>query len=247
MEKSCWKVGELARQTGLSVRMLHHYDQIGLLVPARRSEAGYRLYDTADIARLQQITSLRQLGFSLTEIRHLLDRPTVSPLRIVELHLSRLEEQIALQRQLIERLRALAWRLSTAEEVSAAAFTQIIEVMTMVENIGKYYTPEQLAELAQRREQVGEERIREVEAEWPKLIVQMRAAMERGADPASEEVQALAVRWKALVDEFTGGNPAIAQSLRTMYQNEPAVREFAGVDGTLFAYAGKAIAVLNDS
>ncbi|MBF2016646.1 MAG: MerR family transcriptional regulator [Rivularia sp. T60_A2020_040] len=58
------KIGKLAKQTGISVRTLHYYDEIGLLSPSGRTEADYRLYAEADIVRLQQIISLRQLGFS---------------------------------------------------------------------------------------------------------------------------------------------------------------------------------------
>src|SRR6476646_6711292 len=64
-----WKVGELAKRTGVSVRALHHYDEIGLLSASLRSESGYRLYTEADVIRLQQIRSLRSLGFSLDESR----------------------------------------------------------------------------------------------------------------------------------------------------------------------------------
>ncbi|HKO00391.1 MAG TPA: MerR family transcriptional regulator, partial [Thermoanaerobaculia bacterium] len=74
MTHDLFKVGELAKRTGMSVRTLHHYDAIGLLQPSRRSESGHRLYDRDDVARLQQIKSLRQLGFALDEIRELLDR-----------------------------------------------------------------------------------------------------------------------------------------------------------------------------
>jgi DNA-binding transcriptional MerR regulator len=62
------KVGELARWTGLIVRTLHHYDAIGLLKPSLHTEAGYRLYTAGDIARLQQVLSQRQLGFSLDQV-----------------------------------------------------------------------------------------------------------------------------------------------------------------------------------
>lgn len=241
MRSQRWKVGELARQTGLSVRTLHHYDEIGLLVPSERSEAGYRLYAVEDVARLQQIKSLRQLGFSLEEIGALLDRPNLSPLHIVEMHLGRLEEQLALQRHLAERLRALAWKLSTAEQVSAAEFMQTIEVMTMLEKFGEYFTPEQTDEIRQRGEQAGQVRIRQAESEWAELIVQMRTAMEGGIDPGGEEVQVLARRWQALVAEFTGGDPGIERSLQTMYQNESSVRESVGLDADLFAYVGKAL------
>jgi DNA-binding transcriptional MerR regulator len=229
-----WKVGELARRTGLSVRALHHYDAIGLLSPSRRSESGYRLYVAEDVARLQQIKSLRQLGFSLEEIRALLAKPDISPVRVIELHLSRLEEQIGLQQRLLERLRMLALRLSAAEDISAAEFMDTIEVMTMVENAEKYYSPEQLAELRERAKQVGSERMHAVEAEWPVLIAEVRAEMERGTDPADPHVQTLARRWRGLIEEFTGGNPEIANSLRTMKRS--------GLDADLQAYVGRMIA-----
>src|SRR5262249_28935324 len=98
------KVGELARRTGLTVRTLHHYDAIGLLKPSLHTEAGYRLYTAGDIARLQQVLSLRQLGFSLEEVRDCLDRPGFSPLEVIGLHLARLRGEIELQQKLCERL-----------------------------------------------------------------------------------------------------------------------------------------------
>ena len=98
------KVGELARRTGLTVRTLHHYDEIGLLQPSLHTEAGHRLYTAADVARLQQVLSLRQLGFGLEEIRACLDRPGFSPLEVIRQHVARLREQIECQRELGARL-----------------------------------------------------------------------------------------------------------------------------------------------
>src|SRR5579862_3032062 len=68
-------VGEVADLAHVTVRTLHHYDELGLLSPSERSEAGYRLYSYADLARLQEILIWRQLGFALSEIRALLDDP----------------------------------------------------------------------------------------------------------------------------------------------------------------------------
>src|SRR5579885_3086153 len=70
-----YKVGEFAGLTGVSIRTLHHYDRLGLLRPSSRSEAGYRLYTARDLLRLQQIVTLRYLGFSLAAIGEILDRP----------------------------------------------------------------------------------------------------------------------------------------------------------------------------
>lgn len=240
MKSSGWKVGELARRTGLTVRTLHHYDQVGLLQPSRRTEAGHRLYGAGEVARLQQIQSLRRPGFGLEEIREMLDRPEFSPARVVELHLERVREQIRLQQRLCERLEGIAARLRAAETVSADDLIQTIEAMSMFE---KYYTPEQLDELRVRAEQVGPERMREVEAEWPKLMDEVRAEMERGTDPGDERVQALARRWSGLVREFTGGNPGIERSLGNLYREESNVH---GMDVAamrpMMEYIGRAMA-----
>jgi DNA-binding transcriptional MerR regulator len=211
------KVGELGKRTGLTVRTLHHYDELGLLRPSLHTESGHRLYTAGDVARLQQVLSLRQLGFSLEEIRDCLDRPGYSPLEVVRLHLVRLEEQIALQKRLCERLEAVAARLQTAEEVSADEFIRTIEEITMLEN---YYTPEQRESIKKRGEEAGPERIQQSHEDWAELIAQVRAEMDKGTDPAAPEVQAMARRWMALVQEFTGGDPGIERAVGRVWTEQ---------------------------
>jgi DNA-binding transcriptional MerR regulator len=75
-----WQVGRLAAATGVTVRALHHYEDVGLLVPSGRTEAGHRLYADADVRRLYRIMALREFGMSLAEIRAALDGgPTSGP------------------------------------------------------------------------------------------------------------------------------------------------------------------------
>jgi DNA-binding transcriptional MerR regulator len=87
-QQQVWKVGELAGRTGLTLRTLHHYDRIGLLSPCGRTGsnhgAGHRLYTAADVARLQQILSLKMLGFSLEQIREYLSRGDYDLRRVVQ-------------------------------------------------------------------------------------------------------------------------------------------------------------------
>ncbi|GAA4884677.1 MerR family transcriptional regulator [Actinomycetospora straminea] len=70
-----WTVGQVAERSGVTVRTLHHYDEIGLLRPSRRSTAGYRLYTPDDLVRLQHVVVYRRLGFALEEVAVLLDDP----------------------------------------------------------------------------------------------------------------------------------------------------------------------------
>jgi len=217
------KVGELAKRTGLTVRTLHHYDEIGLLKPSLHSEAGYRLYTAADVARLQQVLSLRQLGFTLEEIRDCLDRPGIAPLEVIRLHVTRLRQQIELERKLCERLEALTELFRTAEEISADEFLQTIEVMTMIE---KYYTPEQIKYFEDRQKAGGpeiEEATQKGPQMWADLFADVDAAMVAGVPAEDPKAQELAKRWLALVTLVTGGDPGIYNSLRSMYENEDNV------------------------
>jgi hypothetical protein len=89
--------------------------------------------------------------------------------------------------------------------------------------------------------------MRTVHDDWNEIIPKVRAAMENGVDPTSPEMLALARRWKALVEEFTGGDPAIANAVKTMYNNEgPALQEKLGNVPTpeMFEYIGRSFAAL---
>lgn len=248
MEVVEWKVGELAERTGLSVRTPRYYDEIGLLSSSRRSEAGYRLYVAADVERLQRIKSLKRLGFGLSEARRVLEDAELSLEEIVKAHIARLEEEIETRRKVRERLRNVASRLEATQEVSAEEFIETIEVIVMSENIEKHYTQEQLDYPARRREIVGEQRIKEVEAEWPRLMDEVRTEMGKGAPPEDPKAQELARRWMGLVAEFTGGDPGIERSLNNVWNNEEEIRSPQTQDNrAMFDYIQKAMAASSEN
>jgi DNA-binding transcriptional MerR regulator len=233
------KVGEVAKRTGLSVRTLHYYDEIGLLSPAEHTASRHRLYGAPELLRLQQIKSLRQLGFSLDEVRGILDDPlSLSPRQVLTMHAARLRAQIVERERVAVLLESLAVSFSSADTLSVDMLIQAIEGITMIE---KEFTPEELREIKARGAELGEARIRDVEAEWPRLIAQVRAEMEKGTDPTSETVRALVKRWRELVREFTGGNPNIERKLRAKYTTEPELRQRSGIEPALMEYVGKAM------
>jgi len=92
-EKPTYRTKELADLAKVTVRTLHHYDRLGLLVPAQRSEAGYRLYIDQDLLRLQQILIYRELGLPLEQIRGILDDPGFDLRRALVRQRERLDEQ----------------------------------------------------------------------------------------------------------------------------------------------------------
>jgi DNA-binding transcriptional MerR regulator len=248
MKTESLKVGELAKRTGLTVRALHHYDEIGLVKPSGHTDSGHRLYTGRDVGRLQQVLSLRQLGFSLEEIRDCLDRSRFAPIEVIRLQIARLRLQIERQQALCTRLESIAARLERAGDVSTDDFLQTIEEMTMIEND---YTPEQLGYLKNRAQLVGEERIQQVQQEWPVLIAQVRAEMEKGTDPTAREVLELARRWVGLINEFTGGNPGIERSVGRLWneQGDSLVAQYGTQyeSRDLYEYLGPGLAAVKGS
>lgn len=215
-----YQASEFARLTGVTVRTLHHYDRMGLLKPSGRTAAGYRLYGTGDFARLQQVVTLKFIGLPLKQIKRLLDHGALD-----------LSTTLRLQREiLVEKRRRIAAAIEVieqAEEVVASgrepiieALARIIEVIEMQNNwdwVKKYYTEEQLAELAARG---TPEVLERGQREWAALIKEVEQAVAEGVDPSSERAQSLAARWNGLIEEFTGGNPEILANLKRLYADQ---------------------------
>lgn len=154
---------------------------------------------------------------------------------MIEDHAARAREQLDLQRQLVDRLDGLLQLLRRGGTTDTEAFLKTIEVMTMWEN---QLTREQQADVKERGAQLGPDKIAEVEQEWVKLIVDLRAEMQKGTDPKTERVQAIAKRSRELVKMFSGGNAGIEGTLRDAYRGGAGAS--FGLDAELTAYWEKA-------
>ncbi|MGO4347628.1 MerR family transcriptional regulator [Paenibacillus sp. FSL A5-0031] len=129
--KKHWKVGDLANLTGLTVRTLRFYDQIGLLSPSDQTESGHRLYSESNLSRLHQILSLKELGLSLEEIKLALSGGQISPLEIVNLQINQIKEQIKRQQKLLEQLRHVSKLMQGQAELTVEDFTSLLQAMKM--------------------------------------------------------------------------------------------------------------------
>jgi MerR family transcriptional regulator, thiopeptide resistance regulator len=138
-----WRIGELARETGLTVRTLHHYDQLGLLSPLSRTQGGHRCYTSGDVRRLHRIVALRSLGISLEEIGTLLDGEP-DPTGLLRRQLDVMEERIRKASDLRARLLDVLNNLGRNAEPSTQQLLQLIEETVAM---NEPMTPEQFAEL----------------------------------------------------------------------------------------------------
>ncbi|MGI8921595.1 MAG: MerR family transcriptional regulator [Solirubrobacteraceae bacterium] len=225
-----YNIGEVARATGVSVRALRHYDELGLLIPEQRTVAGHRRYGGADLRRLYEILALRELGLSLREVASTIEGGGADLRDTVRRQLERVDAELQLTRRLRDRLIQILAGLEETAEVDGAGrgrgcgspgptttdYIEAIEVMTMIDSP---YTPDQQAKLAERRTSLGESGAADAERAWVELIAALEAQRAAGTDPADLRVQTLAGRWRELIEAFTGGDPGITASLRQMYAN----------------------------
>ena len=100
-------IGEVAQRSGVSARMLRHYDALGLMKASARTDGGYREYSDTDLHRLFQVEGLRSLGMSLTEIRGALDDPASTPASLITDLVEQTRKRIEREQELLERLRAV--------------------------------------------------------------------------------------------------------------------------------------------
>lgn len=231
MHPSLLKIGELAARSGLTVRTLHHYDHIGLLTPSARAPSGYRLYGSADVARLQQIQALRGFGMALADIATLLDSPEAPFADVVAQQIAALDQQIEQAGVLRARLALLAQQMHGAGQPAMEDWLATLEQMQLYE---RYFTPAQLASLpawqhdARRR------------AAWQSLVEQVRALMARTVAPESTEAGALALRWMSMLEQDTAADADIAARLDAMTGQEIAVQRHTGITPALRQFVSAA-------
>jgi DNA-binding transcriptional MerR regulator len=209
------KVGELAALARLTVRTLHHYDSIGLLQPSARSDAGYRLYDRDDVARLHQIQALRSFGMSLADIGLYLDSPAGSPLAVVERQLAALDRQIAEAARVREQLQRLHAELATGGQPDLSTWLHSLEQMSMYE---KYFTQDELARLPLYHDEA-------VRAQFKGLVEEAQELIRTQVAPDSETAKDFGRRWLEAFGRGTGGDAELAARINLMMTREKGSAE----------------------
>jgi DNA-binding transcriptional MerR regulator len=207
------KVGDLARRTGLTVRTLHHYDEVGLLKPSGRSDAGYRLYSQADVQRLHGIQTMRQMGLALSDIAELLAGEGVAPQRIIGQQIRALDQQITQATELRGRLTMLRDGLMAGAEPDMGNWLEALALMT---TYGKYFSTTELKQIFTNWSLI--------EADWLVVKDLVRSAMDRQLPPDAPEVQALAYRWMALMLHWMGGDLDLLDRWGHMFRTEPSAQ-----------------------
>ena len=218
-------VGEVAALAGVSVRTLHHYDELGLVVPSARTDAGYRLYDHGDLERLQEVLALRATGLPLAEVRAVLDDPTHDRVTVLRAQADRLRAErhrlVALLEVVQDAIDA-AVRGDRQEETAMFDGTDHEELAREAEE--RWGDTDAWAQSRERMASVGPDAADRARAWWADHFRQV-AGLKREGVPLDDDrvVQAVADH-RALLNRFYECGPAMQRSLATMYVDDPRFR-----------------------
>lgn len=216
-------IGDVARRTGLTVRALRHYENMGLLKP-QRTETRQRVYAFRDVARLQHIQMLKRTGLTLQQIRKLIDDGGPSAKEVLTM-----QRDLALQarEEAEHRLQLIDQALACTDAGKPADLSTLCHIIKMGEQAvseekwqkvwDKFYSPEEQERWKAAKSKLSEETVRENEQKWPALIARTEALV--GTDPASVDAQAVAQEWRDMSQALIDIDPLLAKNASKLYDN----------------------------
>lgn len=223
-----YTVGQLAKMAGVSVRTLHHYDQIGLLEPSARTEAGYRLYGQQELLRLQQILFFKELDMPLDEVRQILDDPGFDQVTALEHHRLLLQRRMERLTRLLKTIDRTIRRFTeddmtlTDEELYEGFTTEQIE--RYKREAREMYDPALVEESERRVKKMSRAEWKAIGAEGAAVTTGLAALADR--EPSDAEVQELIARHHAWIENFYPCSAEVYRGLGRGYVEHPEFRAF---------------------
>lgn len=212
-----YRVSDFAKIAGVTVRTLHHYDRIGVLMPSKATDGGHRLYTETDLLRLQQIILLKWMGFSLNHIKDILNSPRYNLLESLHFQKSVVDIKIGRLQQVATALQKAVDMAENAGDTALDSTTiqSIISKVNAVDDedwVAQFYDETAMASLQLRGMTLTPEYLAEIEQTWRDLYAEFE--QRRDLAPDSPPLQALAARMHALITEFTAGDEAVEAGLK---------------------------------
>lgn len=217
------KVKEVAELTGISVRTLHHYDEIGLLVPDQVTESGYRNYSEQNLEQLQQILFFRELGFPLKKIKEIVTSPTFDRLEALEMHREMLREKRSQLDQLLrtvdQTIRHAKGEIEMTKEEKFKGFDFSSNSNPYEQEARERWGDKAVDESNAKAEQMRKDGSMQVFQDEMNQVYKDLAAIRHG-DPTSEAAQEAIGRWYDLLGRMGSYSLEAFKGLGQMYVDD---------------------------
>ena len=244
MEEFLMKIGDLADLFGVTVRTLHYYHQIGLLIPSQTTASGHRLYNENDVKRLYQIITLKNFGFSLEEIGKMTSSTDSDPLVLINLQVQKAAEALEFQQALYNRLVEVQKKLKAESSPSLADMVALIEIAQ--HNSQNYLTQEQIAQLKSLYSSFSIEQEVNMKKEWQSFVARLGVCKEENKPVDSDDMQELAAYWQDFLKTFSDIDQDIVDAAHKFHAENKDPHLNYGLTHELYEYLSQAIEAMND-
>ena len=196
-----FSIGELSKQTGVTVRTLDYYDEINLLMPSSKTSGGHRLYDDGDVMKLQQILALKYMGFSLEQIKDRLSDSTKTWQQSINEQIDMVHQEQERLNMLEKALQGISYSVEFEGDMNWSIVFNIIQLFQKgsehtFQAHAEHLNPEDIKKMMQLNNKMSEEDIKE----WISSIQAIKANID--IDPASKKARELAEQWMKLADNI---------------------------------------------
>lgn len=230
--KETFRIGELSKMTGASIRTLHYYDEIGLLKPYNVTESNHRIYDITNLEQLYIILGLKELGYSLDEIKTIILKDTIYLSEYVYVQRALLEKEISSQQKKLDKLLKFE---KTLADYTAIDSTLLAELLTFYRTDAQSHFT--IQEFNSMRALVTEkENWKDYYSEWAKFITTLEEAYQEQFPSTHPKVIYCKTYWKKLISMTDKELPSVYEKTGYFHAEESSKDLSFGLTKELYVY-----------
>lgn len=227
-----YKIGELANLTGITVRTLHYYDEIGLLKPSQVTDARHRLYDTNCLTDLYRIIAMKEMGFKLEDIYVLMKSKDSDILELIDLQLFHTQEEISQKQLLLSKLIRLKQNLQAEKHISLEDFQEMLQFINS--SADQYFSLEQLQKLKDNYRSLAPEA--DISLKWGDFLSNLEYCHKNklaNTDPRAIECVKF---WNQMTGMLIGNDVKIKNSIQAFHASPESNSMKFGLTEELYNY-----------
>src|SRR5699024_4860129 len=238
-----YSIGQLSRKTGVTVRTLDYYDEIGLITSSSKTDGGHRLYDDNDVLHLEQVLALKYMGFSLQQVQKILNQSTASWEQSLEQQLQMIRQKQKQLNKLERTIQGVLYSIRFENDVKWPVIFDMIHTFqkdtdTIHRLLEGYFSRDEYETIKDLNSQTYEKDFHE----WQQIIHEIRANLNE--DPGSEIAQRLAKGWMEKVDTMFSGNRELESKMWDAIKYHSGGAIFYPMDEDVVSFMDRAITIM---
>lgn len=242
-----YSIGQLSKKTGVTIRTLDYYDKIGLVLPSSSTEGGHRLYEDEDVLRLEQILSLKYIGFSLQQISKILEESTSTWEQSLEQQLKMIQQKQEHLKKLEKTLQAVLYSIQFEEDVKWPVIFEMIQLFhkdtkrpgNVFDNfLHENFKPDERETIKHLDTPMNKADLHE----WKEIIHTVREHLTE--NPESETAQQLAKQWMDKVDTMFFEDSALKKKMWKTIKDHSEDIIFYPMDQEVVDFIDRATAIM---